>query len=738
MKKALVTGVTGQDGSYLAEFLLKKGYEVHGLARRSSSFNRGRIEHLYIESLIKDAHHKRLFKLHYGDMTDSTSLNRVIHEVRPDEIYNLAAQSHVKVSFEMPEYTADVDAMGVLRLLEAVRSLRDNKKVKIYQASTSELFGKVQEIPQKETTPFYPRSPYGVAKLYAFWAIKNYRESYGLFACNGILFNHETIASFMPMFCKRTDEKEFDIKPIREIVSFDESNRRYQGKEVSGIQVWGKGGWVAVGYASAYPHDVAGDNKKPRFINSRSGAFMATSSHVGFMEDGQEKETGDMVVGDSLEAIDLPEPAPYWTRNIAEEEAELLGMMVGDGSISFAKKGIGVNAKFTNSSAEIRDHFSHLWSKVTGGNTKYYPSRSGFNPEKIVGQLSLVDENDWLRSADIYNRDQTKRVPKAILNSGSAAMIAFLRGYNATDGLKSNPCTYEFRNFKTNSPTLAMGLWYLIDKTTKQEVNLTVETKSDGRIFYSLNLLSTVDNLSKEVEVQELEFEGTSQREISRITGISRGFIRKIQRGGAACLVHPLRKDTTEVKKIIEMPHYDGWFYDLETSSGEFHCGIGKTHVHNSPRRGENFVSRKITLAAARIVKGTQDKLYLGNLDAKRDWGYAKDFVEAMWLMLQQKAPDDYVIATGETHSVREFAVLAFREAGIELQWKGKGKYEKGFDKKTGKVLVEIDPQFYRPAEVDILVGDPSKAKKKLGWNPKKTSFNELVRITVRHDFENA
>lgn len=343
-KRALITGITGQDGSFLAELLLEKGYEVHGIARRSSSFNRGRIEHLYIEPLIKDAHKKGKFKLHYGDMTDSTSLGRVIREAAPDEIYNLAAQSHVKVSFEMPEYTADVDAVGVLRLLESVRTMKAARLPKIYQASTSELFGKVQQIPQKETTPFYPRSPYGVAKLYAYWIVKNYRESYGLFVCNGILFNHE------------------------------------------------------------------------------------------------------------------------------------------------------------------------------------------------------------------------------------------------------------------------------------------------------------------------------------------------------------------------------------------------------SERRGENFVSRKITLAAARISKGLQDKLYLGNLNAKRDWGYAKDYVEAMWLMLQQKEPDDFVIATGENHTVREFATLAFREAGIPIAWKGRGQHEKGIDRRTGKVLIELDSEYYRPAEVDLLIGDPSRAKRKLGWDPRKTSFEELVRIMVRYD----
>ena len=345
-KTALITGITGQDGSYLAEFLLEKGYEVHGILRRTSSFNTGRIEHLYFEEWVRDMKQQRLINLHYGDMTDSSSLLRIIQIVQPDEIYNLAAQSHVKVSFDVPEYTAETDAVGTLRLLEAVRILGMEKRVRIYQASTSELFGLVQEVPQKETTPFYPRSPYGVAKQYGFWITKNYRESYGMFCVNGILFNHE------------------------------------------------------------------------------------------------------------------------------------------------------------------------------------------------------------------------------------------------------------------------------------------------------------------------------------------------------------------------------------------------------SERRGETFVTRKITLAAAHIARGYQERLYLGNLDALRDWGYAKDYVECMWLMLQHPTPEDFVIATGEMHSVREFVTKAFAEAGINIRWEGKGIDEKGIDVATGKVLVEVDSKYFRPAEVEQLLGDPTKAKTLLGWNPTKTSFDELIKKMVRYDLE--
>lgn len=342
-KKALITGITGQDGAYLAEFLLEKGYEVHGIKRRTSLFNTARIDHLY-----RDIHEDGIdFFLHHGDMTDSSSITRIIQEVAPDETYNLAAQSHVAVSFEEPEYTANSDALGTLRILEAIRILGFEEKTKFYQASTSELFGKVRETPQNESTPFYPRSPYGVAKLYAHWITVNYREAYGMFACNGILFNHE------------------------------------------------------------------------------------------------------------------------------------------------------------------------------------------------------------------------------------------------------------------------------------------------------------------------------------------------------------------------------------------------------SPIRGETFLTRKVTRALARIKLGMEPVLYLGNLDARRDWGHAKDFVEAQWLMLQQDEPEDYVIATGKQHSVREFIEIAANEIGIDIKWEGEGLNEVGYDRSTDRVIIRIDPRYLRPTEVDTLLGDPTKARERLGWEP-KTSFRELVKEMIRKDLAEA
>ena len=715
-KVALITGITGQDGSFLAEILLQKGYEVHGIIRRASTLNTGRIDHLYQDPHINGV---KLF-LHYGDLSDTGNIRKLIYKIQPDEVYHLAAQSHVRVSFDIPEFTAQITGLGTLRILEAIKDLEEQggKKMKFYQASSSEMFGSSPP-PQNEKTPFHPRSPYGSAKVFAYHTTVNYREAYGIFAVNGILFNHETIASFMPMFTKKTHETDFDIKPICEIVAFDEDRKAYQAKPISGIQVWGKSGWSDVTYASAYPHDKEHNNKHPRFINSRSGAFMATGSHIVFIADGIEKETAKIEVGDRLETVALP---PFSDRTTistsSEDEAELIGMMVGDGSITHARKGIGLNAKFTNCSPEIRERFSALWECVTGGRTVFWENYSGFNPERKVGQLRLVSGNDWLRSIDIYNKDGMKRVPKRILNSSKEVMYAFLKGYNATDGLKSNPCTYEFKNFKTNSPTLAMGIWYLIECVTEQEINLTVETKEDGRIFYSLNVLSTVDNAAKEETVRELVAADVSQRGIERMSGISRTFIRKIQFGGSHAAVHHLRKNPLEIKKIIELPNYDGWFYDLETTSGEFHCGVGKCHVHNSPRRGETFVTRKITRGIARILAGLDKKLYLGNLDARRDWGYAPEYMEMAWRMLQEDKPDDYVVGTGKSHSVREFLEAAFHYAGLE--WRD---------------YVEIDKRYFRPTEVENLIADARKAKEKLHWEP-KTTFEELVKIMVDADKE--
>jgi GDPmannose 4,6-dehydratase len=337
-----------------------------------------------------------------------------------------------------------------------------------------------------------------------------------------------------------------------------------------------------------------------------------------------------------------------------------------------------------------------------------------------------------LRDVRLYNDElspfghRTKRVPWQILNSAPPVMLAFLKGYNSGDGLTANRCIYQFKNFKTNSATLAAGLLFLIDKTTGQRPNITVEESTAwGRraLYYSLNLASDSSRgdsarADKYQTVRELVGSGISQRQMERQTGISRSFIRQVAHGYEPSAEHHRQLPSNEVKKIIDYDDYDGWFYDLETESGTFHAGVGRGWVHNSPRRGETFVSRKVTRAVARIRAGMQDKLYLGNLDARRDWGYAPEFVAAMVLMLQQDEPDDFVIATGESHSVREFVERAFARVGLDWE-----RY------------VEIDPRYYRPSEVDHLRGDASKAARVLGWTP-KTTFPALVDLMVDADIK--
>lgn len=618
----LILGVTGQDGSYLAEFLLEKGYIVHGIKRRSSLFNTDRIDHLYKER--KDANN---FFLHYGDLTDSTNLIRIIQEVQPDEIYNLAAQSHVKVSFETPEYTANADAIGTLRILEAIRILGLENKCKYYQASSSEMFGLVQEIPQKETTPFYPRSPYGVAKLYAHWITVNYRESYGMFACSGILFNHETVAAFMPMIFKN-ESGQIDIKPISEIVkyelndwtSIDEKRKEYQETTVSkNLLVWDNNDWTKIKFASAYPHK--GD-KNPRYVISKNSAVMATDEHVCIMDDKSEKKFSDLEKGDKVNLIEYPsfEEVDF---SINEKEAELMGFIVGDGHIG------GNRIRLTQKDKNKLEYYEKIWLELNeNNNIRYSTVQSGFKEESIITQMNMNNCKWFLDKVgrDFYDEFKCKRVPKKILNSNTEIQRAFLVGYNDSDGLKKNKTIYQFKNFRTNSATLASGLLFLIKRVTGQEYNINVEylfKHKKWRNYYSINLLSDSDkSLRKSVEKYEKVLEMLKDRR----TKISRVFIRNVKRGYVPDAKSHLLKENNVVKKIIEMPEYEGWFYDITTESGTFHCGVGQGHVHNSPVRGETFVTRKITRGVAKIHHGLQEKIYLGNLDAERDWGHAKDY----------------------------------------------------------------------------------------------------------------
>ncbi len=735
-KTALVTGANGQDGSYLCELLLEKNYEVFGMVRRSSVDTTERLG-----KIINDPG----FEVVYGDVTDATGIHRTILSVLPDEVYNLAAMSQVKVSFDQPVATFDVNAVGVLNILEAVR--QSSPGTKVYQASSSELYGETLICPQNEETPFMPRSPYGVAKLAAFHLVKVYREAYGIFACNGILFNHETIVSETPMIYKDGDSGEIDIVPISDIVrmcgvEIDKDKDEYQaGSPSKEIFVWDYDGWTKVKYASAYPHDVKGDNKRPVLVNTSNAVYAATSDHIVIMEDGTEKKIQDVVEGDRVSLVEYPTCKP--TSDVTSDEAMLIGALAGDGHIP--RSGM---PRFISSDKKNRDLVGCLWDSIGGGGHHYRASKSGFS-DKTVGYIDLNGNSGWGRALDIYTEEKSvfghryKKVPKRILNAPIDIQRAFLDGYNMADGLKAGRGSSIFKNFKTNSPVLAAGLLFLVSRVTKQKFNITVETSDrwgKTQKYYSINFHSSTRHgfakgEEKEDRVLELTAAGCSQRSIHKQTNISRGFIRKIQNGGHADTSHRKQVDGCRVKKIVGMDDYDGWFYDLETESGTFHCGVGLGHVHNSPRRGGDFVTRKITKYVGEVNAKISENgcfpvvvdnpdgpnqitpLRLGNLEAKRDWSHAKDMVRGMWMMLQQDKPDDFVLASGKTRTIKDFLTVAFSKIGV-YDW---------------EPYVVIDQRFFRPAEVSLLCGDYSKAEKILGWTP-EISFEDLVSEMVTND----
>lgn len=661
-KRALITGITGQDGSYLAEFLLERGYEVFGMTRRSSTNSFDRIAHIIDRVTLLS-----------GDLLDEHSLATTIRESQPDEIYNLAAQSFVPTSWSQPVLTAEFTAVGVVRLLEAIRAVKPDAR--FYQASSSEMFGKVVETPQTETTPFYPRSPYGVAKVFGHWITVNYRESYDLYACSGILFNHESVPGQMPVIIRKRGL--IDILPIEEVLHVRPNGAAYQRFSTEGLEVWDGEAFVQVGQGTAYHHAPQKRNKGVTRIEARCGTITATAEHVIFMAE-DERQTSHVAAGDRLRTAELP-PAPAITK-ITPELAWLLGVFVGDGSAYFSED--AVRAKFINNDIGLRRKFEHVWQQVAYGWASETYGASGFISGRTVGALALNGSAAfarWLRQA-CYTDGGDKRVPAIVLNGDEQTWVAFLEGYNATDGLKSGNARYPFKNFKTNSPALATGLWWLASKALGQQPILNIDVGPPERPgpYYSMNLRTPL------------------------ITG-----------KGAH-----LRRDRAEVKRIVPLPQYDGWLYDFTTTSGKFHAGVGECIVHNSPRRGLEFVTRKVTDAVARIKLGKANEVRMGNLDARRDWGYAPDYVRAMWLMLQQERPDDYVVATGVTRSVKELVEVAFGYAGLD--W---------------RQHVVTDPKFIRPAEVDVLVGDATKARSKLGWEP-ATSFDQMIAKMVDADLE--
>ena len=655
---ALITGITGQDGSYLAELLLEKGYEVHGMVRRSSTEKFDRIEHL-----------RERITLHQADLLDHRSLVDAMRAARPTEIYNLAAMSFVAVSWIQPTLTAEFTGVGVTRMLEAMREVCPDAR--FYQASSSEMFGKVLEVPQTETTPFYPRSPYGVAKVYGHFITVNYRESYDLHATSGILFNHECMCSNTPLLIR--DDGLIDVKTPVDLVPLLRKGGSVQNfLPKTFLEVWDGEGWTQVTAITATRRRRTDPDHELVSIQTRAGVVDVTAHHNMLDSDFKKIPARDVEPGDELALCEEMPQRTTW--GVATSElAEFLGLMAADGYVDRE----GSQGCFTNNDTGLRLRVATLWSRLFMGNSREWTGTSGWDPKRSVEKVSLTGSRGvalWLRE-QLYTQSAHKRVPPLILNAEQEVQEAFLNGYYAGDGLKKG----NGASIKTNSPVLAQGLCWMYH-LTGQPASVYVEQR-EGKTYYQLNLASAV-------------------------------------RVGAKG--QHLRKNPAEVRKVApaQVPD-DEWTFDLETETGKFCAGVGRLVISNSPRRGLEFVTRKITWHAAAIKHGLEKELRLGNLDAERDWGYAKDYVEAMWLMLQQERAEDFVIATGESHSVRECCQVAFDEAGL-------GDFEK---------YVTIDSAFVRPAEVDHLIGSPAKAERELGWKP-ETSFEELIRLMTRADLE--
>jgi GDPmannose 4,6-dehydratase len=657
-RSALITGITGQDGSYLAELLLEKGYEVHGMVRRASTEKFDRIEQ------IRDR-----ITLHQGDLLDQRSLVDALRASHPTEIYNLAAMSFVAVSWIQPTLTAEFTGVGVTRMLEAMREVCP--QARFYQASSSEMFGKVLEVPQTETTPFYPRSPYGVAKAYGHFITVNYRESYDLHATSGILFNHECVVEETPLIVRQLGN--VAVKTPADLVALRRKGPSVQSFVPNNVvEVWDGEGWTYVRAITATRRRRTDPDHELLSIQARGGVVETTAHHTMLDDERAPVKASDVREGDELAIANWMPNAPGWSA-IAPELAELLGLLAADGHVSRD----GCQVRLTNNDLMVRSRASELWSRVFLGDSREWVGTSGFDVDTSVGAVNFTGANTvgpWLRE-QLYTCKAFKQVPPVVLNADVETQRAFLTGYYAGDGLKKG----NGESIKTNSAVLAQGLC-LLYFNQKQPASVYVEQR-DGRTYYQLNLRSAI----------------------------------RVGAQGQHLLRNP-----SEVRRVANAAAPDDeWVFDLETESGVFCAGVGRLVVHNSPRRGLEFVTRKITWHAAAIKHGLAKEIRLGNLDAERDWGYAKDYVVAMWAMLQQDKPEDFVIATGEAHSVRECCQVAFDEAGL-------GDFEQ---------YVTIDPAFVRPAEVDHLIGDPGKAGRDLGWKP-ETSFEELIRLMTRADLE--
>jgi GDPmannose 4,6-dehydratase len=654
-RRALITGITGQDGSYLAEFLLEQGYEVHGMVRRSSTEKFDRIEH------IRDR-----LALHQGDLLDHRSLVDALRASQPHEVYNLAAMSFVAASWVQPTLTAEFSGVGVTRLLEALREVCP--EARFYQASSSEMFGNVREVPQTETTPFYPRSPYGVAKAYGHFITVNYRESYGLHATSGLLFNHECLSTQTPIITRQNGT--VSVCTPADLVLFRRkgpSTQSFQPKQL--LEIWDGEDWTVITAITATRRRTTDSDHRLLSIEARAGIVEVTAHHHMLDADRGVIPAWEVEPGSRVALADGMPKSPSWSV-VTPELAELLGLLVADGYVHARS-----HVEFANNDYGLRFRVAQLWSKAFLGTVEPWSGRSGFDLERSVEHLRLrgaAGARPWLRE-QLYTPSGHKQVPPLVLNADADVRRAFLDGYYAGDGLKRG----NGASVKTNSPVLAQGLYWLYH-LEGQPASVYAEHRAD-RTYYTLNLPSLV-------------------------------------RVGAKG--QHLRRDPAEVRRVVPSNTPDDeWVFDLETESGVFCAGVGGIVVHNSPRRGLEFVTRKVTWHAAAIKLGRDVKLRLGNLKAERDWGFAGDYVRAMWMMLQQDEAGDYVVATGIAHSVKDCVEIAFDHAGLSID-----------------DHVETDPALLRPAEVEHLIGDASKARRILGWEP-ETSFEQLIRKMVDADY---
>ena len=658
-KTAIISGITGQDGSYLAELLLSKGYKVIGIKRRTSLLN----AHERLDSFYNNEN----LQLVYGNMHDASSIFSIINKYKPDEFYNLAAQSHVKVSFEVTEETLDTVAKSTLRILNAIKELSPHTR--FYQASSSEMYGTAlcPSTGYTEDSIMLPASPYAAAKLFGHNIVKNYRNSYGLHASSGILFNHECVEYNTPIIIKNSNGNISICRPV-DLIPLKRKGTNVQTYEIYGTHIWDGTSWTKLKAITTTKRNFKNKEQEIRLIQTRGGVISATNHHKMLDENMNEIRCDEIKLNDKLAHGKYP--TFFAQTHVTKDLAFLLGILAADGYVS--KNGCSI--RVINNDQELLHKVKVCWEKTFLGTTSIQNSVSGFKPENSVSYISLNGVPGigiWLRS-ELHNSDHFKKVPDLILNSDLESIKEFLAGYYSGDGLKAG----SGLSFKTNSSVLAQGLLYLYSLMNKTHT-IYVEEKNSA-MYYFCNLSG-----------------------------------KNINKG------QHLVKDKLEVRKISENIIADDWVFDLETESGIFNAGVGTTIIHNSPRRGETFVSRKISIAAARIKTGVQGKLHLGNLDACRDWGHAEDYVYGMYLMLQQEKPDDYVLATGETHTVREFLEETFKLANLDI------------DKH-----VEIDSRLFRPEEVPYLLGDASKANKTIGWLP-KIKFKELVQVMYEHEIEN-